>query len=69
MDIDKIFTYHTADDVAVERFVEIREAAKVLGKKIMEHGGSEEDKQRSILKLRESVFYAIASIAIPEDDE
>ncbi len=67
MDIDKIFTYHTASDVALERFTEIREAAKVLGKKIMQHGGSKEDKERAILKLRESVFYAIASIAIPED--
>jgi len=67
MDIDKIFTYHTADNVALERFVEIREAAKILGHKIMQHGGQQADKERAILKLRESVFYAIASIAIPED--
>lgn len=66
MDIDKIFTYHSADNIALKRFVEIREAAKVLGHKIMEHGGHQADKERAILKLRESVFYAIASIAIPE---
>lgn len=66
MDIDKIFTYHKADHIDQVRFEEIREAAKKLGRTIIKYGGSQEDKERAILKLRESVFYAIASIAIPE---
>ena len=66
MDIEKLFTYHTPSNIDPKRFSEIREAAKSLGFKILEHGGSEEDKKRSILKLREAIFYAIASIAIPE---
>ncbi len=68
MDIEKIFTYHTADHIPMVRFTDIREAAKLLGTMIMKHGGSQEDKERAILKLRECVFYAIASIAIPEDE-
>ncbi len=68
MDIDKIFTYHTADDVAVEHFQEIRDAAKVLGYCIMNKPGARADKERAILKLRECVFYAIASLAIPHED-
>ncbi|HEY5235260.1 MAG TPA: hypothetical protein VIJ14_03695 [Rhabdochlamydiaceae bacterium] len=65
-DIDILFTYHTATDVAQTRFTEIREAAKHLGRMILSHGGKEEDKRLSIQKLRESVFYAIASIAVPK---
>lgn len=66
MDIEKIFTYHNPTDIDLNRFKEIRDAAKVLGNKIMEHGGFEEEKEKSIHKLRECVFYAIASIVLPE---
>lgn len=67
IDPEKIFTYHNADHVDPKRFSEIRQAAKYLANMILIHGGSEPDKERAIHKLRESVFYAIASIAIPED--
>ena len=66
MDIEKIFTYHNPKDIDPNRFIEIREAAKNLGFKILQHGGSEEDIERSIIMLRQCVFFAIASIAIPK---
>lgn len=67
MDIDKIFTYHNPSNIDPKRFEEIRNAAKNLGHQIMIHGGNKEEKNRAIIKLREAVFFAIASIAIPED--
>lgn len=66
MNIEDIFTYHDAKHIDPIRFSSIRGAAKDLAYLIMQHGGSLEDKERAILKLRESVFYAIASIAIPD---
>ncbi len=64
-DIDILFTYHNPVSDAPQRFEEIRNAAKALGKAIIAHGGKESDIERSILKLRECVFYAIASIVVP----
>jgi hypothetical protein len=67
--IEKIFTYHNPKEIDPKRFEIIRESAKNLGRVILENGGSIEDVERSILKLRECVFYAIASIAIPFDEK
>lgn len=61
-----VFTYHSADHVASERFTSIRKAANILFNAIYENGGNEHDMARATEKLRECVFYAIASIAIPE---
>lgn len=61
-----LFTYHCPFGINPERFILIRHKAKELQDLIELHGGNREDKDRSILKLRETVFYAIASIAIPE---
>lgn len=61
-----IFTYHTADNISITRFKEIRDSAKILHNKILINGENEQDIERAIEKLRECVFYAIASIAIPE---
>ncbi len=66
MDIDKIFTYHNASGIDPKRFEEIRQAAKILGKLILKNGGMKGDIDRSILKLRECVFFAIASIVLYE---
>lgn len=68
MNIDEIFTYHTADHIKQERFDEIRNAAKALGHAIVKNGGHAKDKERAILKLRECVFYAIASLAMPNEN-
>jgi hypothetical protein len=65
-DIETLFTYHNPMGLDPKRFDEIREAAKFLGKMILKHGGVEVEKERAIMKLRESVFYAIASIVVPK---
>ncbi len=67
MNIENIFTYHNPTNIDQIRFEEIRAAAKVLGNKIMEHGGIDSEKERAIHKLRECVFYSIASIVLPEN--
>lgn len=66
MDQRDLWRYHPAGHVALIRFEAIREAARKLSDAIADHGGNEHDKNQAILKLREAVFYAIASIAIPE---
>ena len=68
-DIETLFTYHNPTDIDLTRFEKIREAAKELGRMIIEHGGQEVDQERSICKLRECVFYAIASIVVPKTGE
>lgn len=68
-DIDTLFKYHNPSDIDVTRFAKIREAAKELGCMIIEHGGKDVDQERSIQKLRECVFYAIASIVVPNTGE
>lgn len=67
MDIDLIFTYHNPRGLDPKRFDNIRNAAKALEHEIMNHGGHKDEKKIAILKLREVVFYAIASIAVPEE--
>ena len=67
--IENLFTYHKPTDIDQSRFTKIREAAKELGKMIIEYGGKEVDQERSICKLRECVFYAIASIVVPKIGE
>lgn len=64
--IDSLFTYHNPSGIDLMRFEKIREAAKELGRMIVEHGGNEADEERAIQKLRECVFYAIASIVVPK---
>ncbi len=66
MDKRDLWNYHPADHIALERFENIRAAARVLAKAIEDNGENREDKDRAIVKLRECVFYAIASLAIPE---
>lgn len=63
-----LFTYHNPANIDPERFLAIRRKAKELAELIKLHGGNWDDQDRAIEKLRECVFYAIASIAIPEVD-
>lgn len=69
--VDLLFDYHNPSDVAAERFSDIRLAAKVLARTIIKHGGHDRmrDIDRSIDKIREAVFYAIASIVIPKEEK
>ncbi len=64
-DIDILFTYHPAPNVDVKKFEDIRDAAKKLGILILKHGEQKKDKERAIEKLRESIYYSIASIVVP----
>lgn len=65
-DIEALFAYHDSTDIDTERFAMIRESAKILGKQIIKYGGEEDDIEVSIQKLRECVYYAIASIVVPK---
>ncbi len=66
--IDDLFTYHDPKGIDPYRFTVIREAAKSLAHAINQHGGDQEEIERSIHLLRQAVFYAIASIVLPQDD-
>ena len=65
-DIEKLFTYHNPGDLDPALFDEIRSAAKVLGKIILKNGRQDVDVHASISKLRECVYFAIASIVVPK---
>lgn len=64
-----LFTYHPASNIDPQRFLNIRSKAKELAETIKKDGGNWDDQDRAIEKLRECVFYAIASIAIPEVED
>lgn len=65
--IKKLFTYHPASDIELRRFEEIRNGAKELARAIYRNGGTHRGKDidTSIEKLRECVYFAIASIVVP----
>ncbi len=64
-----LFTYHDPKGIDPNRFTQIREAAKFLAHAINENGGDEDEIEKSIHLLRQSVFYAIASIVLPKDED
>lgn len=65
-DIEKLFTYHNPKDLDPLLFDELRNSAKVLGNLILKHGRQEVDVNASISKLRECIYFAIASIVVPK---
>ena len=65
-DIETLFTYHNASGLDTEMFKEIRESAQTLGKIILKYGRQEVDVNTSIGKLRECIYYAIASVVVPK---
>lgn len=68
-ELDELFTYQNPTNIDPCRFDEIRLNAKKLAWSINENGGWSEDKKRAIMKLRECVFFAIASIVFEGNDE
>lgn len=68
-DIENLFTYHDVGEIETDGFQYIRESAKGLGRQIIKHGVDEQDIERAIQKLRECVYYAIASIVVPKSGE
>jgi len=68
-ELEEIFTYQNPSNIDPVRFQEIRDSAKKLAFAINKNGGWSEDKARSIQKLRETVFFAIASIVFEHKDK
>lgn len=65
-DIENWFTYHAPKDDQSERYVRIREAAKVLALTILNTTPPSADQTAAIRKLRECVMTANAAIACGE---
>ncbi len=65
-DIDNWFTYHAPSEGQAERYVALREQAKVLAKTIIGCTKPCADQTASIRKLREAVMTANAAIACEE---
>lgn len=61
--IDFLFTFHDDPDKA-PHFVEIREAAKQFAKVILRHTPGGADRITAINKLRETVMFANACVAL-----
>lgn len=61
-ELEEIFTYQNPSNIDPKRFQEIRNEAKNLAYAINKNGGWTKDKEMAIKKLRECIFYAIASI-------
>ena len=66
--INDLFTYHNPQGIDPKRFEVIRESAKKLCYAINENGGDEKEIERAIHHIRVGVFYAIASIVLPKEN-
>lgn len=66
INLDKIFTYHPPKKDQPDRYKIIRDSAKDLARVILENTPESEDQNVAILKIREAVMLANASIAINE---
>lgn len=64
MDLDRVFTYHPPTDDQVLQYEEIRSAAKLLAKVILENTPESADQTAAIRKVREAVMTANAAIAL-----
>lgn len=62
--VDKIFTYQSARFEQLPKYEAIREAAKYFAKVILKNTQYGVDRQIAIMKLREAVMSANASIAL-----
>ena len=65
-EIDNIFSYHAPKAGQPERYLRIREAAKVLAQEIVACTPACADQTAAIRKVREAVMTANAAIAINE---
>lgn len=66
--IETLFTYHTTTVESIKQLEELRSIAKDLGKLMIKYGKRQGDMQTAIQKLRESVYFATASIVVPQDE-
>lgn len=68
--INQLFNYHNPVGIDPKRFEILRESAKIMADAIYRQGGNREgDKELAFQKLRECLFYAIASVVVPEDQK
>lgn len=64
-DLDEIFTYQPpADNAEIDRYVAIRDAAKVFAEVVLANTPHSPDQTATIRKIREAVMTANASIAL-----
>ena len=64
--IENIFSYHTPKGTQQERYIKLREQAKVLAMMINEVCPESREKSLSITHLQTTIMFANASIAINE---
>lgn len=64
--IDEVFSYHPPKDDQPQRYQELRAKAKELAKLIDSHCPESPERSVALRKLRESVMWANAAIAINE---
>jgi len=71
--LNNIFTYHAPAGTQTERYTAIRDTAKQFANLIMDFCPTSREKDVAIERIRESVMWANASIAVNEvsvpDDE
>lgn len=62
-DIDKRFTYHPPKGDQPERYIRLRDEAKMLAELICEFCPNSRERSLALTKLEEAIFWANASIA------
>ena len=67
--INSIFTYHVPFGTQGERYLDIRNAAKIFANLINVACPESREKSLAITAVQQSVMWANASIAINEEDE
>lgn len=65
-ELDNLFKYHAPIGDQPKRYVEIREAGKLLAEVIMRNTPRSADQSAALRKVREAVFTANAAIAVNE---
>lgn len=68
INLDKIFTYHPPKEDQPKRYEIIRKAAKDFAQIILDNTPECDDREIAVLKVREAVMLANASIAINESE-
>lgn len=68
MNLDDVFTYHKPFGTQAERYVVIRETAKVLAVLIEQTTPTSREQSLALTNLQQSVMWANAAIAINEKE-
>lgn len=67
-ELANLFSYHKPFGNQPERYVEIREAGKLLAETILRNTPKSADQSAALRKVREAVFTANAAIAVNENE-